>query len=1055
MPSNPSFKVYSASAGSGKTFTLVKEYLKILLGSKNPYKFQQVLAVTFTNKAAGEMKERVIENLDAFSKEKSSPMLDVLTTELNISSTVLFERSKIILQAILQNYSAFSIATIDSFTHKLIRTFAYDLQLPFNFDVEMDASSLLNEAVDIVISKIGIQKELTDLLINYSIAKIDDDKAWDISEDLKSFSKVILNENNTNHLEALKNVTIEEFNSLKQTLQAENKVIEKQFVELGKTGLQLLKDNGIEHASFSYSDLPKHFIKLTNFRKLKPEDLKFEGRLDASISANKNLYTAKVSAGTKQQIDAIADELIALYLSSKNAYEATYGKFVLNGLIMNGLIPLAVLNYINGALQDIKQESNVMLNAEFNKIISDTIKNEPAPFIYERIGEKFRYYFIDEMQDTSQLQWQNLIPLIGNAISSEDDLGEVGKLLLVGDAKQSIYRWRGGKAEQFIDLSSTGKLENSNPFYVEKTIANLETNYRSFTEIITFNNEFFSHISKFLANESFQKLYFEGNQQKFNSNVGGYVQLSFVEKEEDSEENELLIPKKVLSIIENCDGSFNRNDICVLVRTKKHGVTIANYLTENGIEIISSETLLVSNSEKVQFVVDLLHVIQNPTNKEYKVKILYFLYDFFQVKDSKHSFLEHFLNLPQELFFEELKQFNSSFELPEFIQSALYEGVEYCFRSFQLLSVSDSNIQFFLDIVFEYQQKREVSIQGFLDVWDSKKDSLSIVAPEAKNAVRIMTIHKSKGLEFPVVIVPYDLNIYNQIKPSVWYPYADNGNFKSILIDYSKKLNYISNEGIQLYNQQQEELELDNFNLLYVALTRASEQLYVVTEKKLDAKGDENVGFTSGLFIHYLKENQLWNTNVNDYSFGNAKRVCFTEKEEKATLFQEACISNTWKSHAISIVTNSSLLWDTEQGKSIVYGNLIHEILSKINTSGDLEEVVNQYVFKGIITKEQQPHVSKLLKSVVFHPLLSDCFNHNNQVFCEREIVTSDGSIIIPDRLVLNNQNIIILDYKTGKPNSKYQQQLDHYATVLTELNFNVTKKLLIYINEEIVVQVV
>ena len=765
------------------------------------------------------------------------------------------------------------------------------------------------------------------------------------------------------------------------------------------------------------------------------------------------MYTARVSAATKHQIDAIADELIALYLSSKNNYEQYFGTYTLNGLIINGLIPLAVLNYINVALQDIKKESNVMLNAEFNKIISDTIKNEPAPFIYERIGEKFRYYFIDEMQDTSQLQWQNLIPLIGNAISSEDEFGDVGKLLLVGDAKQSIYRWRGGKAEQFIELSSDEKMENSNPFFIEKELANLETNYRSFSEIIEFNNSFFSHISKFLANESFQKLYFDGNQQKLNAHIGGYVQLSFVEKGDDAEENEVIIPKKVLSIIETIDNSFDKNDICVLVRTKKQGVAIANYLTENGIEIISSETLLVSNNEKVTFVVDLLKVIQNPTTKEFKVKILYFLYDFLQVKEAKHQFLEQFLNLPQELFFNELKQFNVSFDLSEFIQSALYEGVEYCFRSFQLLGESDSNIQFFLDIVFEYQQKREVSIQGFLEFWDLKKDSLSIVAPEAKNAVRIMTIHKSKGLEFPVVIVPYDLDIYNQIKPTVWYPYADNGNLKSILIDYSKKLNFVSSVGVELYNQQQEELELDNFNLLYVALTRASEQLYVVTNMKLDSKGDENVKFTSGLFIHYLKENQLWNGDLNDYFFGNSTRVNFTKNEEKPTLFQEACISNSWKTHAISIVTNSSLLWDTEQGKSIVYGNLIHEILSKINTSNDLQAVVNQYVFKGIIANDQKKYVSQLLEDVIFHPLLRDYYNQNNDVFCEREIVASDGSIIIPDRLIFDNQNVTILDYKTGKADKKYHQQINQYAAVLSDLNYTVLKKILIYINEEIVVE--
>ena len=159
-----------------------------------------------------------------------------------------------------------------------------------------------------------------------------------------------------------------------------------------------------------------------------------------------------------------------------------------------------------------------MLNAEFNQLISDTIKDEPAPFIYERIGEKFRYYFIDEMQDTSELQWQNIIPLINNALASENELGERGKLLLVGDAKQSIYRWRGGKASQFIDLSSKENAQINNPFYVEKALSNLETNYRSFSEIINFNNQFFKHISGFLANTSYSNLYFEGNNQKSNQN---------------------------------------------------------------------------------------------------------------------------------------------------------------------------------------------------------------------------------------------------------------------------------------------------------------------------------------------------------------------------------------------------------------------------------------------------------------------------------------------------------------------------------------------------------
>jgi len=207
MQKSTSFQVYNASAGSGKTFTLVKEYLKILLSSTNIYKFQQILAVTFTNKAAGEMKERVVENLHAFSNKKKNDMLAVICEEADVTEELVFSRSQLILNAILQNYSAFSITTIDSFTHKLIRTFAHDLDLPMNFEVEMDAESLLNEAVDIVISKIGEHKKLTDLLVSYSLQKLDDDKSWDISKELKTFAKIVLNENHAAHLKGLNTIS--------------------------------------------------------------------------------------------------------------------------------------------------------------------------------------------------------------------------------------------------------------------------------------------------------------------------------------------------------------------------------------------------------------------------------------------------------------------------------------------------------------------------------------------------------------------------------------------------------------------------------------------------------------------------------------------------------------------------------------------------------------------------------------------------------------------------------------------------------------------------------
>ncbi|NQV76855.1 MAG: UvrD-helicase domain-containing protein, partial [Lutibacter sp.] len=1012
----------------------------------NIYKFQQILAVTFTNKAAAEMKERVIENLHSFSNKEINDMLPVICMETNLTEEQVFSRSKLILNAVLQNYSAFSISTIDSFTHKLIRTFAHDLNLPMNFEVEMDAESLLNEAVDVVISKIGEHKELTDLLVSYSLQKLDDDKAWDISKELKTFAKIILNENHAKHLKELNNISINEFKQLKEKLQKENKKIEAAFLEIGNKGLNIISDSGVDDKDFYYSQFPKHFNALSiSYKKASFFDQNtFKKNIIEEI-----FYSKSKSSSVKNAIDTIIPRLVTLY----NESELLFQQKTLNDLILNSLIPLAVLNYINSALEEIKSENNILLNAEFNQRINDTIKNEPAPFIYERLGEKFRYYFIDEMQDTSELQWKNLIPLIDNVISSENEFGEQGKLLLVGDAKQSIYRWRGGKAEQFIALSSDEKRNENNPFQVEKTQSNLETNFRSYSEIINFNNAFFKHISKFLNNESFSNLFLEGNNQNTTKKEGGYVQLSFVEKKSDDEDVAFAYPKKVFEIIENIDNSFEKNEVCVLVRTRKQGIEVANYLSENGIEIISSETLLLANSSKVGFIIDLLNVLQNSSNKEYKIKLLYFLYEYLKIKEEKHSFFSQFIDLTNLQFFEALRKFNIFFSYNEFIQSPFYESIEYIIRSFNLVTESDSNIQFFLDIIFEFQQKKQVSLNGFLEYWELKKDKLSIVAPEAKNAVRIMTIHKAKGLEFPVVIYPYNIDIYFQITPRVWYSYTESSSIKSVLVNASKKLNYIGEQGEHLFSQQREALELDNFNLLYVALTRPIEQLYIVSEKNISTKNEENLNHSSGLFINFLKELNVWNSEKSDYNFGDRKRINIPKIVENKTTTQNSFITNSWKNHNISIVANSSLLWETEQGKAIGYGNLIHEILSKIETKNDISNIVNQYVYKGEITKIQQKEITIILSEIVNHKQLHTYFEPNNQVYNEQEIVTLDKKIIIPDRLVIKDNKVTIIDYKTGKPDRKHFDQINNYAKALENLNYSIKKKLLIYINKEISIE--
>ena len=1028
--------MYNASAGSGKTFTLVKEYLKVLLSSEDIFTFQKVLAITFTNKAAGEMKERVLSNLEDFSEGIENDLFKIIIQEITVDKPTIQTRSKKILDVILQNYSAFSITTIDSFTHKIIKSFAYDLGLSLNFEVEMDAISLLNEAVDVLISKIGTDKKLTKLLIDYSLDKTDDDKSWDISRDLNEFAKVLLNEDDIQHFRTLSTKNLEEFTDLKSKLFLHQKEIKIELSKIGEDCLAHLEHNNLSQKDFLRGSIPKFFADVS----LKSVDFNFLSRAATIEKAidNHQYYAKSTPNNIAQTIENIVPEIIEFYQKAK----VVYSQFLLNKLVLKNIIPLAVLNNINQELESIKEESNIRLNAEFNQLISDNIKEQPAPFIYERIGQRFQHFFIDEMQDTSVLQWSNLIPLIDNALAQESS-----NLLLVGDGKQAIYRWRGGKAEQFIDLGS----EAENPFHIAKEIKNLETNFRSYSEVINFNNSFFQHISNFLNNESYKNLFVDGNKQLENAKKGGFVSLNFLDKEEDKDDEKIKYPKKVLEQINQLKTSFSLDEICVLTRTKKDGIAIANYLTENGIDIVSSETLLLQNSSKVGFIIDVLKMIQNPNDEETRFEILYFLHQHLQIKSAKHIFLKEFAKSNNETVFEVLKTYGIFFDLNSFHQLPFYEKIEEIIRSFNLVESSDAYLQFFLDVVLE-QQRKSTDVGSFLEFWELKKEKLSIVASESANAVQIMTIHKSKGLEFPVVIFPCDVNIYRQINPKVWLDNLPESydNFQELLVDFNVSLASVSSRGEAIYHQQRQELELDNFNLLYVALTRAVEQLHIITDKKISVKGEENVHHFSGIFINYLKQKNLWKDDVLEYSFGDKVRVSNPLEESSVSKVHEKFISTPWQDHNLVLLASSSKLWDTTQGKAIGFGNLFHEVLSKIYTKDDVEKVVSQYNQQGILNETESKSFINKINGIVQHPQLDKYFLDDVIVYNEREIVDVDNQIIIPDRLVFINNAITIIDYKTGNKSSEHKQQLLKYEHVLKTMGFKIEKKLLIYINDEI-----
>ena len=532
------------------------------------------------------------------------------------------------------------------------------------------------------------------------------------------------------------------------------------------------------------------------------------------------------------------------------------------------------------------------------------------------------------------------------------------------------------------------------------------------------------------------------------------MQLSFIEEGLSAAEKDEIYPEKVLKIINDLDGEFDKNEICVLTRTRKQGVTIANYLSEKGIDIISSETLLLQNSTKVNFIIDLLSYLQQQSNKEAKLEVLYFLYKHLNIALDKHEFFTSLIDDTVDELMRKLEVYGVYFNYQHFVQLPFYESIEEIIRSFNLTQSSDAYLQFFLDEVLKYSQKSSDGNQGFLDLWEQKKDVLSIVVPDGKDAVRIMTIHKSKGLEFPVVIFPYDLDIYREQNSKIWYPIVDKekyNNFDSLLINYNKSLEQTGTVGKHLYQAKRDELELDNINLLYVTLTRAIEQLYIISETKKQA---DEPKFYSQFFIEYLKSIGNYNDAENKYEFGLGQRVSVKESPKKISYELQEFISSPWQDHNINVALNARLFWDEDKQESIAFGNLIHEILSHIKTEVDVEDAIQHYYTTGFIQKDQLGKIEQMIDQVVKHPDLTPYFQQNNTVLNEREILTETGEVIIPDRLVINSaKEAVIIDYKTGKSDKKHHQQLENYAVTIQQLGFSVKKKLLVYISDSVKIE--
>ncbi|CAN1507593.1 RecB ATP-dependent exoDNAse (exonuclease V) beta subunit (contains helicase and exonuclease domains) [Flavobacteriaceae bacterium] len=1046
----PSFSIYDASAGSGKTYALVKEYLKIILAAKKNDAYRNILAITFTNKAVHEMKSRIVGSLSEFAKDTPNPkatdlMLD-LSRDIQLSVSEIQTKSKQIIKHIIHNYAAFDISTIDKFTHKVIRAFAHDLNLPMTFEVTLDTENLLTEAVDAIIAQAGEDDILTNLLVDFTMQKTDDDKSWDISREILETGRLLLNENNREEVSHFQDKSITEFVEIKSKVAEACKILENENAAFAESALLLIEKNGIDLKSFSRGTFPNHLQSIAD-GKFNPKNKMFREFEDISINK-----TAKDGA----IIENIIPELLQILDTVYKHFEKRdfYNAFLKN------ITPLSLLNTVSNELAKIQKEQNVLSIAEFNAIIYREIQNQPAPFIYERLGERYRHFFIDEFQDTSEMQWQNLIPLIDNATSSEFE-GEKGTLMIVGDPKQSIYRWRGGKAEQFIELSKT-----HNPFNnPQKELFHLDKNYRSYSEVIDFNNKLFYFLSSEFINLDYQDLYENHSHQKENSKLGGYVNISFIPKAEKSEDpdgsgedaldkNELYLLATLNTIEKVKKQGFDYQEIVILTRKRSQGIAIANYLTEQNIPLLSSETLMIQNSSDVQMIINVLKYLKNSADIEAKSYFLLYIANHVQNELPVHDFIAKGKEKTQEEEFEKwLSEFDISLSFQDIRKKSLYEAVEIIVSKFLSPTLSgNSYIQYFIDIVLERDVRNQAGIADFLNYWEKNGEKFSIPSPEGKNAVRIMTIHKSKGLEFPVVIMPFaDEDYVRKPKDKLWLD-AEKETFglPKVLIDNSSAVENYGEEAALVYNQKKQEELLDNINVLYVALTRAEEQLYIISQFLEPNKEGEYPYNTASFFIKYLIGIGVYEPSIMEYEFGNSEKLSekIIEKNQVKTI---PLISEILNPKSIKIAQREALMWGTHQQEAIEYGNVIHEILSFVKTKSDVDLAIMKALENGLITFIQKEAVYKSIQEIVNHSELENYFADGNEILNEQTIIQKEGKTIKPDRMVLaKNNEVFLLDYKTGNHNPKYQMQLENYQNAIEKMGFKVTKKALIYIGEEI-----
>lgn len=1040
------FIVYKSSAGSGKTFTLVKEYLKLALANKHDLTkaYRSVLAITFTNKAASEMKERIIKALKEISTGNNNLLSGLLTAELGISAEDLRSRAEIVLTDILHNYSDFSIGTIDSFTHRIIRTFALDLKLPINFQIETDADTIFRKVVSLLIGNLGKNELVTNYLVEFSKAQIEDNRNWDPEQTLIDFIKEINKEGANELIEQLSDYTISDFEAVKKQLHGVIREYES-FLKLnGEKALKLIAAKQLSASAFASggAGIYNLYVKLAALKETSETEL-FGANVNKTLQDDK-WHGGKASADEKAAIDSIKQELNAIALTVLNYIRENEQRYNVFQLVYKNIYAMGLVNELAKLTNEYKADENILFISEFNERISEVVNEEPTPFIFERLGDRYKHFLLDEFQDTSAMQWQNMLPLIDNS------LGNGNLNLIVGDGKQSIYRWRNADVEQFVNLPQINSIKK-NDILLEREDALvrnfkaevLNRNFRSQSVIVKFNNLLFEHLSETVLHEELKKIYHQ-HAQEFKPGDNGFVSIDLPDLlDEDADKTNVHY---ILNYIQQAlsDG-YRYNDICVIVRQNKHGNTVANALIENGIPVVSADSLLLSRAEEVNVITSFLKYSVNQKDFVSASAVINYLHLKQYCNEEEYVRYLRQIHSSGKSLFSVIGECGLEIDALKMSSSNLFDG---CLEIIQSLKLNESNpqyVRFFLDEVLLFLQSNTSNTSLFIDWWEKRTEKASVIIPEGMEAVNIMTIHASKGLEFPVVITPFLAWDVEKVQ-SIWVDIEDEQiRLPVALINTSKAADKTPYQPLAEKERQQQ--TLDSLNMLYVDFTRAVERLHIISPK-LKKKSTKNCHTWLAQFATAQDGFDAEKQQLNIGTLSKKETTSHTKNALEPLRINELQFNRN--EGLINIKGASGYNLNEEVTKARDYGILVHYILSQIQTLADLDLVLANAVAAGDITTEESHKINSEIRQLLSINSIAPYFEPGLTIKNEIEILTAAGEILRPDRVVIIDQEAIVIDYKTGKKNaSKYHAQMRDYENALLSLGYASVKKFLLYIPEQ------